>query len=158
MQKRWLHGGKDENEAALSRPCRQACPTVTTPAVSLLNALFCHLQSFFSFLGFDTVSTAAEEARNPATAVPIGIVGSLVICSLLYAAMCVTIVGMVSTDAIDINAPFAVAYADIGMRWAGKIVAIGAIAGIVTSLLVNLFGQARLLYCLGREVRVRVCA
>lgn len=65
--------------------------------------------------------------------------------------MCVTICGMVPYFTIDVNAPFAAAYSTIGVHWAGKVVAVGALAGIITSLLVNLFGQIRLLFTLGRE-------
>ena len=106
---------------------------------------------FFSFIGFDTVATAAEETRNPAAALPIGIVTSLLVCAALYAAMCVVICGMVRWSDIDLNAPFAVAFNTVGVLWAGRVVAAGALAGIVTSLLVALFGQIRLWMTLGRE-------
>lgn len=106
---------------------------------------------FFSFIGFDTVATAAEETRDPAAALPIGITLSVVVCAVLYAAMCVVIVGMVAWRDIDRDAPFAVAFDSVGMAWAGKVVAAGALAGIVTSLLMNLFGQIRLWMTLGRE-------
>lgn len=109
------------------------------------------LQVFFSFIGFDTVASAAEEARNPSQDVPVGIIGSLGVCALLYALMCATIVGMTPWQEIDLNTPFSAAYAAVGWPWAGKIVAVGALMGIVTSLLVNLYGQIRLLMTLGRE-------
>lgn len=109
------------------------------------------MQVFFSFIGFDTVATAAEETKNPSSALPIGIATSLLVCAVLYTAMCVTICGMVLWKQIDRDAPFAVAFHSIGMAWAGKVVAAGALAGIVTSLLVNLYGQIRLWMTLGRE-------
>ena len=109
------------------------------------------MQVFFSFLGFETVASAAEETRNPPVDLPIGIIAALAACAGLYALMCVTIVGMVPWQEINIDTPFSSAYSDIGWTWAGKVVAIGALTGIVTSLLMSLFGQIRLLMCLGRE-------
>lgn len=109
------------------------------------------LQVFFSFLGFETVASAAEETQNPPVDLPIGIIAALAVCAGLYALMCVTIVGMVPWNEIDVDTPFSAAYSQIGWPWAGKIVAMGAIMGIVTSLLMSLFGQIRLLMCLGRE-------
>eukprot|EP00198_Chlamydomonas_reinhardtii_P000349 XP_001689684.1 cationic amino acid transporter 2 [Chlamydomonas reinhardtii] len=102
---------------------------------------------FFSFIGFDTVATAAEEVKNPGRDLPIGIVGSLAICTCLYVLMCLAITGMQSYTVIDLNAPFAVAFDHVGLGWAQRIVAAGALTGIVTSLL----GQARIYVTLGRQ-------
>ncbi|GLC37891.1 hypothetical protein PLESTM_000660300 [Pleodorina starrii] len=106
---------------------------------------------FFSFIGFDTVATAAEEVKNPGRDLPIGIVGSLSICTLLYVAMCLAITGMESYTTIDLNAPFAVAFSKVGMEWAQRLVAAGALTGIITSLLGSLLGQARIYVTLGRQ-------
>jgi len=106
---------------------------------------------FFSFIGFDTVATAAEEVRNPGRDLPMGIIGSLVICTGLYAAMCAVITGMVPYSSIDRNAPFAVAFTQRGMGWAASIVSAGAITGITTSLLVSLLGQPRIYMTMARD-------
>jgi APA family basic amino acid/polyamine antiporter len=106
---------------------------------------------FFSFIGFDTVATAAEEVRNPGRDLPMGIIGSLAICTALYVAMCAVITGMVSSDKIDTDAPFAVAFRSSGMGWAESIVSAGALAGITTSLLVNLLGQPRIYMTMSRD-------
>jgi APA family basic amino acid/polyamine antiporter len=106
---------------------------------------------FFSFIGFDTVATAAEEVRNPGRDLPLGILGSLLICTALYAAMCGVITGMVPYDHIDRNAPFAEAFAQRGMHWAASIVSAGAITGITTSLLVSLLGQPRIYMTMARD-------
>ncbi|CAD7699804.1 unnamed protein product [Ostreobium quekettii] len=106
---------------------------------------------FFSYIGFDTVATTAEEVKNPKLDLPIGIVGSLGVCSVLYSLMCLAITGLEKYSKIDINAPFSEAFRDIGIGWVGRIVSVGAVAGIVTSLLVNLMGQARIYMVLGRE-------
>ena len=105
---------------------------------------------FFSYVGFDTVATTAEETRNPSRDLPIGIIGSLSVCTVLYAAMCAALTGMVYYEDIDVNAPFADAFNRIGMGWATEIVSIGAVTGIVTALLVSLMGCARIYTILGR--------
>ena len=105
---------------------------------------------FFSFLGFENVATAAEETVDPTRSLPVGIIASLLISAVIYAAMCATIVGMVPWQDIDVDTPFSTAYAAVGMPWAGRIVSLGALFGIVTGLLVTLFGQIRLWMALGR--------
>jgi len=97
------------------------------------------LQVFFSFLGFDCVASAAEETIDPAASLPVGIIASLLICAVIYAAMCATIVGMVPWQDIDVE------------PWAGRLVSLGALLGIVTCLLVSIFGQVRLWMALGRS-------
>ena len=106
---------------------------------------------FFAYIGFDAVATSAEEAKNPSRDVPIGILGSLVICAILY-----FIVGMVLTGIVpysDLNNPEPVAYAlrVIGYPIGSAIVAVGAICGITTVLLVLLYGQARIFFALSRD-------
>ncbi|KAL4458687.1 hypothetical protein ABPG75_013552 [Micractinium tetrahymenae] len=106
---------------------------------------------FFSFVGFDYVANAAEEAKDPAKHLPLGIVGSLGIATGLYVLMALCIVLMVPYQQIDINAPFSAAFLQAGMAWAAKIVSLGAVLGIVTSTMTGLLGQSRLLVVLGRE-------
>eukprot|EP00898_Chlorokybus_atmophyticus_P002465 jgi/Chlat1/3219/Chrsp22S03500 len=105
---------------------------------------------FFSFIGFDSVATMAEEVQKPSRDLPIGIIGSVLITSVLYASMCIVISLMVPYSSINTQAPFSVAFASVGMRWASYIVSLGAVLGIVTSLLVILIGQARVLIVVGR--------
>ncbi|CAG9462064.1 unnamed protein product [Pedinophyceae sp. YPF-701] len=106
---------------------------------------------FFSFIGFDTVATTAEEVKNPGRDLPIGICASLAVCAALYALMAAVITGMVYWPDIDDDAPFSVAFDDIGLHWASVIVSFGAVTGIVTSLLVSLMGQSRVYVTLARE-------
>lgn len=106
---------------------------------------------FFSFIGFDTVSTAAEETKNPSFDLPVGIVGSLGICTILYVLMCLVITGMVPFSEIDTNAPFSAAFDAAGMSWVSRIVSLGAVAGITTSIMVSLLGQTRIYLVLARE-------
>ncbi|KAK9819560.1 hypothetical protein WJX81_003898 [Elliptochloris bilobata] len=117
---------------------------------------------FFAFIGFDTVACAAEETRNPARDLPIGIVGSLLACSVLYAGLALTLCLMVPAPDIDMSAPFSTAFLamvrpDSGavrrlfLVTSARFVSFGAVTGIVTSLLVSLLGQARIYVVLGRE-------
>ncbi len=105
----------------------------------------------FAYLGFDAVSTQAEEAKNPTRDLPIGIIGSLLICTLLYIAVAAVLTGMVPYDKIDVNAPVARAFEQVGFTSAQFIVTIGAIAGITSVLLVMMMGQPRIFLAMARD-------
>lgn len=105
----------------------------------------------FAYLGFDAVSTQAEEAKNPKRDLPIGIIGSLVICTILYIAVAAVLTGMVPYDKIDVNAPIATAFQQVGYQSAQFIVTIGALAGITSVLLVMMMGQPRILLAMARD-------
>ncbi|MCA9536157.1 MAG: amino acid permease [Myxococcales bacterium] len=106
---------------------------------------------FFAYIGFDSVSTHAEEAKNPQRDVPIGIIVSLVLCTLLYIAVSAVITGMVPYDQIDIDAPIPAAFASIGMPWAQLLIAAGALAGITSVLLVLMLSQPRVMLAMARD-------
>ena len=106
---------------------------------------------FFSFVGFDTVATCAEETRNPGRDLPIGIMGSLGVCALLYALMSLVITGMVPAANIDVEAPFAVAFRSEGAAWAESVISLGAVAAITTALLSSLMGQPRVYMVMARD-------
>ncbi|OIW20838.1 hypothetical protein TanjilG_24307 [Lupinus angustifolius] len=105
---------------------------------------------FFAYVGFDAVSTMAEETKNPARDIPIGLVGSMVVTTFAYCLMAVTLCLMQPYQNIDINAPFSVAFSAVGMDWAKYIVALGALKGMSTVLLVSAVGQARYLTHIAR--------
>ena len=106
---------------------------------------------FFSYIGFDSVSTHSEEAKNPRRDVPIGIIVSLLICTVLYVAVSAVLTGMVKYDRIDIDAPVADAFAQIGLTWAQVIISIGAIAGMTSVLLVMMLSQPRVFLAMARD-------
>jgi APA family basic amino acid/polyamine antiporter len=106
---------------------------------------------FFAYIGFDSVSTHAEEARNPRRDVPIGIIASLLLCTGLYCAVAAVLTGMVRYDQIDIHAPVAHAFQQHGLTWARVIVGIGAITGITSVLLVLMLSQPRVLLAMARD-------
>ncbi len=106
---------------------------------------------FFAYIGFDAVSTAAEEARNPQRDVPIGIISSLAICMVLYISVAAVITGLVPVSQIDIYAPVAEALNLVGFKWGAAIVAIGAVAGITSVLVVMMLGQIRVFFAMSRD-------
>uniref|UniRef100_A0A0D9ZAY6 Cationic amino acid transporter C-terminal domain-containing protein n=1 Tax=Oryza glumipatula TaxID=40148 RepID=A0A0D9ZAY6_9ORYZ len=105
---------------------------------------------FFAYIGFDAVSTMAEETRDPARDIPVGLVGAMALTTALYCALAVTLCLMVPYGEIDPDAPFSVAFADRGMGWAKYVVAFGALKGMTTVLLVSAVGQARYLTHIAR--------
>jgi APA family basic amino acid/polyamine antiporter len=106
---------------------------------------------FFAYIGFDSVSTHAEEARNPKTDVPIGILSSLAICTVLYIAVAAVITGMIPYPQIPLNAPIAGAFQKYGATLAPVIISIGALTGITSVLLVMLLSQPRVLLAMARD-------
>jgi len=106
---------------------------------------------FFAYIGFDSVSVHSEEAREPAKDVPIGIIASLIICTILYIAVSAILTGMVPYKEIDINAPVVEAFKRAGLTWMQYLVAFGAMTGITSVLLVMMLSQPRVMLALGRD-------
>ncbi|MCL6617750.1 MAG: amino acid permease [Anoxybacillus ayderensis] len=106
---------------------------------------------FFAYLGFDAVSTAAEEVRNPQRNMPIGIIASLAICTLLYIAVSLILTGIVPYDQLGVKNPVAFALNYIEQDWVAGFISLGAITGITTVLLVMLYAQTRLFYAISRD-------
>ncbi len=106
---------------------------------------------FFAYIGFDAVSTAAEEAKNPQRDVPFGILGSLSVCTVLYISVAAILTGLVPVGQIDIHAPVAEALTRVGFKWGAAIVAIGAVAGITSVLVVMMLGQIRVFFAMSRD-------
>lgn len=109
---------------------------------------------FFAYIGFDAVSTAAQEARNPQRDMPIGILASLAVCTILYIAVALVLTGIVKYDQLDVKAPISVAINSLGAGWARyvrPIIEIGAIAGISSVILVMMMGQPRIFYAMSKD-------
>lgn len=106
---------------------------------------------FFAYIGFDAVTTAAEEARNPRRDVPLGILGSLGVCTVLYIAVAAVLTGLVPASQIDVHAPVAEALSLVGFKWGAALVAIGAVAGITSVLVVMMLGQIRVFFAMSRD-------
>ena len=106
---------------------------------------------FFAYIGFDAVSTAAEEVKNPQRNMPIGIIASLLICTLLYIAVSLVLTGIVPYDQLGVKNPVAFALEYIQQDWVAGFISLGAITGITTVLLVMMYGQTRLFYAISRD-------
>jgi APA family basic amino acid/polyamine antiporter len=106
---------------------------------------------FFAYIGFDAVSTTAQEARNPQRDLPIGIILSLLLCTALYILVAGVLTGMVPWQEVNIEAPIARAFSDRGLTTASHIITIGALAGLTSVMLVMLLGQSRVLYSMAND-------
>jgi APA family basic amino acid/polyamine antiporter len=106
---------------------------------------------FFAYIGFDAVSTASQEARNPGRDIPIGILVSLAICTIIYIAVGVVMTGLVPYQKLNVPSPLALAVQSTGVRWLPPIVNIGAICGISSVILVNMLAQSRIFYSMSRD-------
>jgi len=106
---------------------------------------------FFAYIGFDAVSTAAQEARNPQRDMPIGILGSLAVCTVLYVIAGFVITGIVPYDKLNVPDPIAVGVDAIGLKWLAPIIKLGAILGLSSVILVSLLAQTRILYTMSKD-------
>jgi len=106
---------------------------------------------FFAYIGFDSISTHAEEAKNPQRDIPIALISSLVICTVLYIAVAAVITGMVPYNLISIDAPVSNAFKQVGIGWAQFVISLGAITGITSVLLVMMLSQPRIFLAMARD-------
>ena len=106
---------------------------------------------FFAYIGFDVVATTAEEARNPQKDLPIGIIASLIICTLLYVAVSLVITGMVHYDQINPKAALAAACESVGQPWAATLISAGAVAGLFTVVMTLMIGGTRVVFAMCRD-------
>jgi len=108
---------------------------------------------FFAYIGFDAVSVAAQEAKNPQRDMPIGILGSLIICTVLYVLMSLTMTGLASYTSLNVPHPVFVAIQNAGPRlaWLGFFVDLGAVVGLASVILVLLLGQSRIFYAMAKD-------
>ena len=106
---------------------------------------------FFAYIGFDAVSTAAQEARKPQKDMPIGILGSLIVCTILYIVVSGLLTAVVNYSRLDIGAPVSLAIRETGVKWGSYVVNAGALAGLSTVMLVMLLGQSRVFYSMAHD-------
>ncbi|MFC5183375.1 amino acid permease [Actinomadura harenae] len=146
-------------------PPARSTPTVAGAATPLVQALFgvtpvsfgwpgifaAVAIVFFAYIGFDIVATAAEEARLPQRDLPIGLLGSLVVTAVLYAAVSLVVVGMQHYSELSIAAPLADAFKAVGHPGFATIISIGAVAGLTTVVLILLLGQSRVFFAMSRD-------
>jgi APA family basic amino acid/polyamine antiporter len=106
---------------------------------------------FFAYIGFDAVSTAAQEAKNPQKDMPLGILGSLVICTILYILVSTVLTGLVNYKSLNVADPVALGIDATGVSWGALLVKIGAVFGLATVMLVMLLGQSRVFFSMSRD-------
>lgn len=106
---------------------------------------------FFAYIGFDIVATTAEETRNPQRNMPIGIIGSLTICTILYIVVSLVMTGIVSYQKLNTAAPMATAFIAIGQPWAVILVSFGAICGLTAVIMILMLGQSRVFFAMSRD-------
>jgi APA family basic amino acid/polyamine antiporter len=106
---------------------------------------------FFAYIGFDAVSTAAQESKNPQRDMPVGILGSLIICTVLYILVSGLLTGIVPYTSLNVSDPVAVGVDATGVTWASFLVKVGAIFGLATVMLVMLLGQSRVFFSMSRD-------
>ncbi|HEY9167717.1 MAG TPA: amino acid permease [Candidatus Kryptonia bacterium] len=106
---------------------------------------------FFAYIGFDAVSTAAQEAKNPQKDMPIGIMGSLIICTILYIVVSGLLTAIVPYTSLNVSDPVAIGIDATGVRWGSLLVKVGAIFGLATVMLVMLLGQSRVFYSMSND-------
>ena len=106
---------------------------------------------FFAFIGFDIVATAAEETKNPSRDLPRGIIGSLIICTLLYVAVSLVVVGMQNYTQLSVTAPLADAFRSVGLPFFSGVISVGALAGLTSVVLILMLGQSRVLFAMSRD-------
>ncbi len=106
---------------------------------------------FFAYIGFDAVSTTAQEAKNPQRDMPIGIIGSLIICTILYVLAAIVMTGVVNYKQLDVPDPVAVAIDTMGLKWLSPIIKLGAVLGLTSVILVMLLSQPRIFYAMAHD-------
>ncbi|KXN67149.1 amino acid transporter, partial [Conidiobolus coronatus NRRL 28638] len=106
---------------------------------------------FFAYIGFDSVSTAAQEAKNPGRDMPIGIISSLVICTIFYIAVSLVMVGIIDYKELNTSSPISTAINAINIPWLSAVVSFGAMAGLTSVMLVQIMAQARVFYSMARD-------
>jgi basic amino acid/polyamine antiporter, APA family len=106
---------------------------------------------FFAYIGFDAVSTAAQEAKNPEKDMPIGILGSLLICTILYILVAGVLTALVNYKNLNVPDPLAIGIDATGVRWGGLLVKVGALMGLTSTIVVMLFGQSRVFFSMSRD-------
>jgi APA family basic amino acid/polyamine antiporter len=137
-------GGGDE-------PLLQVLAGVTPQHFGWFGILAAAAIVFFAYIGFDVVATTAEETRNPQRDMPRGIIGSLVICAVLYVAVAAVVTGMTKYTDLNTGAPLAKAFDEVGQGWAASLISLGAICGITSVILVLMLGQTRVFFAMSRD-------
>ncbi|WP_205315782.1 amino acid permease [Nonomuraea lactucae] len=140
-----------EQVAGLKAPLIQVLFGLTPVSFGVIGIFSAAAIVFFAFIGFDIVATAAEETIHPQRDVPRGIIGSLAICTVLYVAVSLVVVGMQKYTQLSTSAPLADAFTAVGQTWAAGLISVGAIAGLTSVVMILMMGQTRVLFAMCRD-------
>lgn len=140
-----------EEASALTAPLIQTIFGLTPTQFGIGGILAGASLVFFAYIGFDVVATTAEEAKNPAKDLPRGIIGSLVICTILYCAVALVMTGMVRYDQLSSEASLAKVFEDVGKPGYATLIAAGAVAGLTTVVMTLLIGSSRVVFAMSRD-------
>lgn len=135
----------------LSAPLIQVLFGVPPVAFGVFGIFSAAAVVFFAYIGFDVVATAAEETRNPGRDLPIGILGSLGLCTLLYVLVSLVVVGMQPYHRLSEAAPLADAFRAVGAPWVASLISVGVVAGLTTVILILMLGQSRVFFAMSRD-------
>ncbi|MGJ6963085.1 amino acid permease [Streptosporangium sp. G11] len=135
----------------LSAPLIQVLFGITPVAYGVLGVFSAAAIVFFAYIGFDVVATAAEETRDPQRDLPIGILSSLAICTVLYVAVSLVVVGMQPYSGLSEAAPLADAFKAVGQTWAASLISVGALAGLTTVVMILMLGMSRVMFAMCRD-------
>lgn len=141
---------RPSGEGVLTTPLLQVF-TGSSTSFGVMGVIAAASIVFFAFIGFDIVATTAEETKDPQKSLPRGIIGSLIICTILYVAVSLVVTGMLKYPKLDSAAPLADAFTGIGLTWAAKIISFGGIVGITSVIMVLLMGQTRVFFAMSRD-------
>jgi APA family basic amino acid/polyamine antiporter len=135
----------------LAQPVVQALFGLEPSAFGIAGVFTAAAVVFFAYTGFEAVANLGEETRRPARDLPLGLLGTLAICSVLYVGVSLVVTGMVNFRQLDIGAPIADAFDRVGAGWASALVSIAAIAGLTTVILVDIIAMGRIGFAMGRD-------
>ncbi len=140
-----------EAQSGMTQPLLQALAGIEPSAFGVTGIFAGASLVFFAYIGFDVVATTAEETKNPKRDLPIGIIGSLIICTVLYCAVALVVTGMVSYDELDPAAALANAFEVHGQDWMATVISAGAVAGLTTVVLTLMIGASRVMFAMSRD-------
>lgn len=141
----------ESGDAGLQAPLWQALSGVNPTSFGIAGVLFASAVVFFAYSGFEAVANLGEETKNPAKDMPRGLLGTLLICTLLYVGVCVVITGMVHYSKLSKGDAVADVFHQVGLGWAGVLIGIAAVAGLTSVILVDIVAMGRIGFALSRD-------